>query len=105
MVRAAQYRGVTTYQDLAVIMGLKLTGSHMGNETGQMLREISEEEASAKRPMLTAVVVRVNGTPGDGFFVRAPELRRLREGEDEQTFWRRECEAVYQSWRRPLPHE
>ena len=37
LVRAAEYRGVTTYQDIAVIMGLPLKGSHMAKETGHML--------------------------------------------------------------------
>jgi hypothetical protein len=103
LVRAAQYRGVTTYQDMAVIMGLPVTGSYMGKETGQMLREISTEEVGAQRPMLTAVVVGVNGKPGDGFFVLAEELGKLKADEDEQTFWKRELEAVYSAWRRPLP--
>lgn len=102
LVRAAQYRGLTTYQDMAVIMGLPVTGAHMGKETGQMLREISGEEVSAGRPMLTAVVVSVQGTRGDGFYVRAKELGRMNEGEDSQA-WEREREAVYAAWRRPLP--
>lgn len=103
LVRAAQYRGVTTYQDMAVMMGLPVTGAHMGRETGQMLREISHEEVAAHRPMLSAVVVSVQGKPGPGFFVLAKELGRLRDGDEEQAFWQRECEAVYESWRRPLP--
>jgi hypothetical protein len=36
-VHAAEYRGVTTYQDLAIIMGLPLQGSYMGKETGHIL--------------------------------------------------------------------
>jgi PII-like signaling protein len=42
LVRAAQYRGATTYQDIALIMGLPSSGSYMGKETGQILGEISE---------------------------------------------------------------
>jgi alkylated DNA nucleotide flippase Atl1 len=53
LVRAAQYRGVTTYQDIAVIMGLPLSGSHMAKEVGQVLGEISEDEVTAGRPMLS----------------------------------------------------
>jgi len=34
LVRAAQYRGITTYQDIAAIMGLPQTGSHTGRQTG-----------------------------------------------------------------------
>ena len=32
LVRAAQYRGLTTYQDIALLMGLPPSGSHMGKE-------------------------------------------------------------------------
>ena len=103
LVRAAQYRGVTTYQDLAVIMGLPLKGSHMGAEIGHVLGEISEDEAKADRPMLSAVVVGVNGTPGPGFYTMAKDLGRLSEGQDELAFWERERDAVYEAWRRPLP--
>ena len=30
LVRAAQYRGLTTYQDIALLMGLPLAGNYMG---------------------------------------------------------------------------
>jgi hypothetical protein len=59
LVRAAQYRGITTYQDIAVIMGLPIIGSHMGLETGQILGEISEDEVNVGRPMLSAIAVNV----------------------------------------------
>jgi hypothetical protein len=59
LVRAAEYRGLTTYQDVAVIMGLPLQGIHMGQEIGHLLGEISEDESLAGRPMLSAVVVGV----------------------------------------------
>lgn len=105
MVRAAQYRGVTSYQDLAVIMGLPLKGSYMGAEVGHVLGEISEDEVAAGRPMLSAVAVGVNGKPGPGFYALARDLGRLPEGADEETFWRTERHAVYDAWRRPLPEE
>ena len=66
LVRAAQYRGVTTYQDLAVILGLPQKGSHMGREIGLVLGEIAEDEVTAGRPMLSAVAVSVSGRPGPG---------------------------------------
>ena len=105
LVRAAQYRGITTYQDVAVIMGLPVTGSHMGKETGQILGEISEEEASANRPMLSAIAVDVNGKVGPGFFKLAQDLGKLKAGEDKTRFWEKEREAVYKAWRRPLPRK
>ena len=103
LVHAAEYRGVTTYQDLAVIMGLPLQGSYMGKETGHILGEISEDEVSADRPMVSAVAVSVSGKPGPGFFGLAKELRRFSGGPaDEESFWRQELEAVYETWKRPL---
>jgi hypothetical protein len=103
LVRAAQYRGVTTYQDVAVIMGLPVTGSHMGKETGHILGEISQQEVSAGRPMLSAIAVDVNGKVGSGFFTLARDLGKLKAGDDEGTFWENERDAVYEAWRRPLP--
>ena len=102
LVRASQYRGLTTYQDLAVIMALPLSGSHLGSETGHVLGEIAEDEVGAGRPMLSAVAVSVTGRPGPGFFALARDLGRLREGEGEQAFWEAECRRVYEAWRRPL---
>lgn len=76
LVRAAQYRGRTTYQDIALLMGLPQKGSYMGKEVGQILGEISEDEVRAGRPMLSAVAVGVNGKAGPGFFGLARELAR-----------------------------
>jgi hypothetical protein len=103
LVKAAQYRGLTTYQDLAVIMGLPASGSHMGRETGQVLGEISEDEVAAGRPMLSSVAVGVNGKPGPGFFTLARELGLLQADQDEAGFWQRQREAAYLAWQRPVP--
>ena len=103
LVRAAQYRGLTTYQDIAVIMGLPTQGSYMGSVTGHVLGEISEDEVSAGRPMLSAVAVSVEGKAGPGFFDLARKLHRLGSSEDEPAFWERERHAAYAAWRRPLP--
>ena len=105
LVRAAQYRGFTTYQDVAVIMALPMQGNLMGRELGQMLGEIAEDEVQAGRPMLSAVVVGVNGKPGSGFFSLAKDLGKITEGDNEQSFWEQERDAVYAAWRRPLPKQ
>jgi hypothetical protein len=103
LVRAAEYRGVTTYQDIAVIMGLPLQGAYMGKETGHILGEISEDEVKAGRPMLSAVAVSVSGKAGPGFFALAKELGRFGgEPAEQEDFWRRELQAVYETWKRPL---
>ncbi len=103
LVHAAEYRGVTTYQDLAVIMGLPLVGAYMGRETGHILGEISEDEVVAARPMLSAVAVSVSGKAGPGFFALARDLGRFSgDPADEENFWRQELQAVYATWKRPL---
>ena len=103
LVHAAEYRGVTTYQDLAVIMGLPLQGSYMGKETGHILGEISEDEITAGRPMLSAVAVSVTGKAGLGFFALAKDLGRFSgDPADEERFWCQELQAVYETWKRPL---
>jgi alkylated DNA nucleotide flippase Atl1 len=101
LVRAAEYCGVTTYQDIAVIMGLPLRGSHMGKEVGHILGEIAEDEVQSGRPMLSAVVVGVNGKPGPGLFSLARDIGRL-TSEAEPEFWEAERLAAYKVWRRPL---
>ena len=77
LVRAAEYRGRTTYQDIALLVGLPQKGQHMGRESGLILGAMSEDEVRASRPMLSAVAVNVNGHPGPGFFELARDLGRL----------------------------
>lgn len=71
LVRAAQYVGVTTYQDIAVIMGFPPSGSYMGRELGSILGEISEDDIEPGRPILSSVAVDKRGHVGEGFFALA----------------------------------
>ena len=102
LMRAARYGGMTTYQAIADIMGLPLRGSHMGKEVGHMLGEISQDELDHSRPMLSAIVVGVRGSPGPGFFNLARECGKLQDDskEGEQRFWEEEKAAVYKAWKR-----
>ena len=68
LIHAAQHGGVTTYQDIPVIMGLPVEGNDMGIKTGHILGEISEDEVEARRPMLSSVEVNTKGIPGPGYF-------------------------------------
>lgn len=102
LVRAAEYGGVTTYQDIAVIMGLPTWGSHMGRKTGEILGEISTNEVAAGRPMLSVIVVDTKGNVGSGFFALARELGRLSDDKDELEFVEEERQAVYAAWKRPI---
>jgi len=102
LIRAARYRGMTTYQAVADIMGLPLRGSYMGAEVGHMLGEISQDELDHGRPMLSAIVVGARGSPGPGFFNLAREVGKLQDDskEGEQRFWEEEKEAVYATWQK-----
>jgi hypothetical protein len=102
MISAARYRGVTTYQAVAQIMGLPLTGNYMGHEVGQLIGEISRDEIQNGRPMLSALVVGTSGVPGDGFYTWAKELGRFKDDsrQTNEQFWRQELEAVYATWKR-----
>ncbi len=83
LVKAAQYRGTVTYQELAHIIGLPITGSHLAKEIGHLLGEISEDQVRRGRPMLSAVAVGVDGLPGSGFFEFAEKLEKLQDKSDE----------------------
>ena len=74
LITAASYRGTVTYQEIAAIMGLPLTGSHMAREVGLILGEISEDEVNNGRPMLSAVAVSKDGRSSEGFFGLAESL-------------------------------
>lgn len=102
LISAARYRGTTTYQTIADIMGLPLSGAYMGTEVGRILGEISRQEVEQGRPMLSAVVVGTSGQPGHEFFGLAGELGKLQESssEAEKRFWETELTAVYETWRR-----
>jgi hypothetical protein len=99
LITAAKYRGTVTYQEIAMMMGLPLTGNLMGRETGQILGEISEYEVSNGRPMLSAIAVGVSGHPGDRFFAFAKDLGKMKPEEDKRKFWQKECQAVYEVWK------
>ena len=104
LINAARCRGTVTYQEVAEIMGLPLSGSHMGAETGYMLGEISAEEVSHGRPMLSAIAVNTRGVPGPGFIPWAERLGRYKGSskESEKKFWKEEEEAIYETWRKKL---
>lgn len=102
LIQAARFRGLTTYQAIAQLMGLPLQGSYMGREVGLMLGEITENELREGRPMLSAVAVGVSGTPGPGFGGLARSLGKLASEDkaEEKAFWEKEREAVYKAWAR-----
>ena len=66
-----------------------------------MLGEISEEENSAGRGMLTVIVVHKHGDmlPGPGFFKLAKTLGR--DTSDKEKFWINELKWVFGKWKIP----
>ena len=104
LIQAAQHHGLVTYQELADLICLPLQGNHMGKELGHYTGEISTEEAEHGRPMLSALVVGVKGTPGEGFFGKAKELGRLTSDDPaaQHAFWEAERKAVYETWKKSL---
>jgi hypothetical protein len=98
LITAAKYRGTVTYQEIAKIMGLAISGNNMQKETGQILGEISEDEFGDDRPMLSAIAVGVSGLPGDGFYKLAREMGKL-TNQPEDKFWEAEKKAVYETWK------
>ena len=102
LIKAARYRGTTTYQAIAEIIGLSPEGSESNEEVHQMLDEISAEELRNHRPLLSALAVGMTGLPGPGFFELARELGKLQDGSIgvERRFWEAERASVYATWRR-----
>jgi hypothetical protein len=104
LITAARYRGFITYQEIAKIIGLPLTGSHMGSEIGKLLGEVSEDEVGSGRPMLSAIALGVSGKPGPGFFALAKMLGRTvgSSKEQRQKFWEGERDTIYKTWKRRI---
>lgn len=103
LIDAAQKQSEVSYKEIASILGIHTPGNHMSREVGQILGEISEDEHAAGRPMLSAIVERVDGIPGEGFFTLARRLGKLLavDAEGEIKFWMDEREKVFQTW----PHK
>ena len=99
MINAAQHQGFSTYQEIAQAIGLPTAGSYMGTQVGGVVGAVSENERKLGRPMLSAVVVGTSGKPGSGFLAWAKQLGYLKEGEDEDAFWKNECKKVYEEWK------
>jgi len=101
LIHAARYQGVTTYQSIAQLCNLPLTGNRMGADTGEILGLITRQELGEGRPMLSAVCVGVSGKPGKGFYGLAKKLGRFDSTNpgERSRFWRSELQAVYEAWK------
>jgi len=99
MINAAQHRGLATYQEIAQAVGLPTAGSFMAGRIGGLIGAISRNEVRLNRPMLSTIVVGVNGKPGEGFYNWARDLGVLKAGEDESAFWKNERKKIYKEWK------
>jgi hypothetical protein len=96
---AARRRQELTYRQVASMIGVPPRGHHMAREVGQVLREISEDEHIAGRPMLSAIAVSERWwMPSYGFFSLARELGRLSGTQPELDFWIAEERRVFATW-------
>jgi hypothetical protein len=102
LIAAARNRGTVTYQEVAEIMGVTPHGRHLAITAGRMAGTISRNEHHHGRPMLSAIVVKVVGQPGHGFFDLARDLGRLNSDDPdaEQVFWEKEKRDVYRTWQK-----
>ena len=98
LIQAARHRGTVTYQELAHVVGLPVTGSYMGKRIGALLGVVSQNEVLLKRPMLSALAIGTSGKPGPGFIPWAKQLGLFKDGDDEAMFWKKECDACYRTW-------
>ena len=105
MIKAAQQHGFATYQEIALAMGWPLVGNQMGKLVGDLIGTISENEIAQGRPMLSVIVVGVDGKPGEGLYSWAKKLKVMEEDEDEEAFWHKECEKVYSEWKQTYPYK
>lgn len=105
LIIASRYRGTITYQEVAKLLGWPMSGQYMGTEIGRLLSEISKDEVAHGRPILNAIVTTSEGLPGPGFFVLARQLGRLESAEkdEERSFWKKECQHVYNEWKIIIP--
>lgn len=104
LIERARQGKTVSYKEIAEIMGLPPSGNHMGQETGHLVGEISQEEHQYGRPLLSAIVVRDHfNTPGAGFHDMAIRLGVMPRWGDEfqrNLFWREEMQRVYEEWGR-----
>jgi len=101
LIEVARKHKIVNYREIAQIMVIPQSGNYMSRETGQILGEISQFEHKHKRPLLSAVVVRLDlGVPGKGFFDLSNHLGRFKGGsrQDKKKFWEQELQTVYATW-------
>jgi len=99
LIGVSKNRGLIAYFELSKkVQSIRI--EHYSYALAQMLGEISTEEDAVGHEMLSAVVVHARGDmkPGEGFFELARQLGKDTSNEDK--FWIRELNRVYDYWSR-----
>ena len=97
LIARARLRGLIPYSELVEqIHAIDFT--HFDTRFFHLLGELSSEEATAGRGMLTAIVVHKDGDmePGPGFYELAQELGL--DISDLLVCWVNECKKVHAAW-------
>ena len=99
MINTARHQGLCTYQEIAQAVDFPTTGSFMANQIGSLIGAVSRNEIEHGRPMLSSLVVGVSGVPGEGYYSWAGQLGLFKQGENQEEFWKLECEKIYEEWK------
>ena len=98
LLRVARIRSYINYSDIAPMAGLNMESPHDRNQIADILDSISQAEHDAGRPLLSAVVIRIDkNMPGNGFFALARRLGLYRAG-DNFEYWLQELTRVHDHW-------
>ena len=96
--RVAKSGCYTHYSTIAPMANLDMNSPADVNRLGEILDEICLAEHEAGRPLLSAVVIRMDkNMPGDGFFNLSKELG-LYVGNDDLMYWIKELQNVHKYW-------
>jgi len=99
LLETARSGRVTSYSDVAPLVGLDMSCENDRTRIGDLLDDISSFEFRNGRPLLSAVVIRADlNMPGAGFFELAARSG-LFHGNDRVVFWARELTRVHDYWR------
>jgi hypothetical protein len=103
LVEIACIRDTISYYELAALFGLDFHKAADRVELSNVLNEISIQEDSLGRPLLSAVVVHPEtGYPSQGFFLLARELT-YNHFDDERSYYYRELKRVHDFWESNIP--
>ena len=95
----AATRAIITYGALASRVNLDLEDPAARNALSEVLRDTSEEEIAAHRPMISCLVVQAESqVPGAGFFALGQLRGQVLPGEDPDEFAFRQMRATWEYW-------